>query len=440
MTIRLRTVRRLSIGWLAVALVVAAGCGPPFPLTTGKPGPVKARVSVSMFRDLTLDVQQRAFNAAAEAKAGAALLHTGTLGLHGVYRGKAAVALAPAGGQWPYSSAAVDVASATELYGKDVGDALARGGAVMTKTSAGLARAQRGDLLQLVKWSGGLINIGLVAVFDDARLPAELLVSTKAAALMGFVRPSSVLIYNYKNDATIDKALTHQGLRRTDVRISRGGSSPTPDSTLGLADTKVRLGQFWYIPRGNGAVTVDPAWVQANVVRRVYTGVAVAAWCHKVVIPAIQSALSEVAASGLAGAIDLANTNRYGGCYGPREVRAAGGTTGGSLSRHTWAMALDMNTATNPMGGVPTMDCRVVRIFRKWGFAWGGNFTTPDGMHFEWVGEDRSQISYPSRYCPNLPSPLVTAGVASAATARDGGAPPPAPVKPTMQEENQGDE
>jgi hypothetical protein len=118
-------------------------------------------------------------------------------------------------------------------------------------------------------------------------------------------------------------------------------------------------------------------------------------------VPAIQGALNEIAAAGLAGAIDVTNTNRYGGCFAPREVRSDGGTTGGNLSRHTWGMALDMNTATNPMGGVPTMDCRVVWIFRKWGFAWGGNFTTPDGMHFEWVGEDRSQISYPSRYCPN---------------------------------------
>ena len=35
-----------------------------------------------------------------------------------------------------------------------------------------------------------------------------------------------------------------------------------------------------------------------------------------------------------------------------------------------------------------------MRIFRRHGFAWGGNFLTPDGMHFEWVGEDRSKISY----------------------------------------------
>ena len=31
----------------------------------------------------------------------------------------------------------------------------------------------------------------------------------------------------------------------------------------------------------------------------------------------------------------------------------------------------------------------------------GRQLPHPDGMHFEWVGEDRSQISYPSTYCPN---------------------------------------
>ena len=48
------------------------------------------------------------------------------------------------------------------------------------------------------------------------------------------------------------------------------------------------------------------------------------------------------------------------------------------------------------------LDCEVVRIFRRHGFAWGGTFTRPDGMHFEWVGEPRDQLDYPSLYCPNI--------------------------------------
>jgi hypothetical protein len=60
-----------------------------------------------------------------------------------------------------------------------------------------------------------------------------------------------------------------------------------------------------------------------------------------------------------------------------------------------------MNTVSNCQGCTPHMNCDVVRIFRRHGFAWGGNWRTPDGMHFEWVGEPRDQISYPSRFCPN---------------------------------------
>lgn len=68
-------------------------------------------------------------------------------------------------------------------------------------------------------------------------------------------------------------------------------------------------------------------------------------------------------------------------------------------------MAVDTNTQGSCMGcAPPDMDCRTVRVFRKHGFAWGGNFLRPDGMHFEWVGEPRHQGLYPSRYCPNVES------------------------------------
>ena len=76
------------------------------------------------------------------------------------------------------------------------------------------------------------------------------------------------------------------------------------------------------------------------------------------------------------------------------------------------------------LAAFPRMDCRIVQIFRKWGFAWGGNFLTSDGMHFEWVNERRDVIasdSARSGYCLGAAAPRTyestAAGVASVPTA-----------------------
>jgi hypothetical protein len=126
--------------------------------------------------------------------------------------------------------------------------------------------------------------------------------------------------------------------------------------------------------------------------------------CHKLVVEAIQGALTEIKSAGLSRFINTQNSNRYGGCFVGRYNRLAGNF--GAPSRHAWGMAIDINTDMNPQGGVPQMNCSVVRVFRKWGFAWGGNFWPADGMHFEYVGEPRDQLGYPSRYCPNK-APLL---------------------------------
>jgi len=55
------------------------------------------------------------------------------------------------------------------------------------------------------------------------------------------------------------------------------------------------------------------------------------------------------------------------------------------LSAHAYGIAIDLNAAENPQGAVPVIDPRVVEIMKRWGFAWGGDFDTPDGMHFEFA-------------------------------------------------------
>lgn len=148
---------------------------------------------------------------------------------------------------------------------------------------------------------------------------------------------------------------------------------------------------------------MHPTWKATNLtVGRVLLNetIRVRAQCHVKVVDDLEAAFAEVAAAGLGSAIDVANANTYGGCYVPRFSRTSGQI--GFLSRHTYGMALDVNTDTNCGGCRPPMNCDVVRIFRKHGFAWGGNFRRPDGMHFEWVGERRDQIAFPSTYCPNI--------------------------------------
>ena len=122
----------------------------------------------------------------------------------------------------------------------------------------------------------------------------------------------------------------------------------------------------------------------------------------------LYAALSEVATTlpqlvnSRPTGIDVTNTNTYGGCSIGLARFSRFGASVGTISRHSWGQPIDMSTVDNCQGCVPQFDCRIVRIFRKHGFAWGGNFLTPDGMHFEWVGEPRNAFQYPSKYCPNL--------------------------------------
>ena len=97
--------------------------------------------------------------------------------------------------------------------------------------------------------------------------------------------------------------------------------------------------------------------------------------CNRLIFPQLTAALTEVAQRGLA---DKIHPSEYAGCYYPRFIA---GTT--SLSNHSFGLALDLNTPGNQRGTVGQMDRTVVAIFKKWGFAWGGDWHYTDPMHFE---------------------------------------------------------
>jgi hypothetical protein len=364
-------------------------------------------VSINQFGELSDGLRMKAQAVARAINAPSALGRGFTIGLHAVHRGSAVVqeAVGPGGlWQYPLNVTALPVDAIGRVMSFRVSSLVAQDQVVMGRTSADLRGAQAGDTVDLVAADGGIRTFTIGAVVPDDEIGGtEIVMSFDQADVIGATIVTRVVIFGTFERAALDEALAAQGLvDGSGVRISKSWSPANPDGLLGLARTKAALGEFSFRVNSFNSMTMDQAWVDANIVRRDYQFVGVRAWCHRLIADDLQAALQEVFQAGLSWAIDLANTNTYGGCWNPRYARASANI--GSVSRHAWGMAFDTNTTQNAQGATPRMDCRVVRIFRKHNFAWGGNFLLPDGMHFEWVGEPRNTWAYPSKYCPNLPN------------------------------------
>lgn len=122
----------------------------------------------------------------------------------------------------------------------------------------------------------------------------------------------------------------------------------------------------------NGRVMPDPAWVAANIVSDTVPLLGTLS-CHRTMMPQLKAALAEVVQRGLGK-----HVYQTAGCYYPRFIA---NTT--RLSNHAFGMAIDINSRENQRGTVGQMHPEVVRIFEKWGFAWGGHWSWTDPMHFE---------------------------------------------------------
>jgi hypothetical protein len=132
------------------------------------------------------------------------------------------------------------------------------------------------------------------------------------------------------------------------------------------------VGVFRYTVLGGGRIAPEAAWVREHIVTEVLP-VLGKVTCNKAMIPQLRAAMLDIQARGLADEIKY-----HVGCYYPRFI--AGTTT---LSNHSFGLAIDINSLENQRGTVGQMDRGVVDIFKFWGFAWGGDWSYTDPMHFE---------------------------------------------------------
>ena len=365
-------------------------------------------VSVYQTSELSSSVRKAALAAAAASRAPAVVGRGFSLGLTKLRRGTTVVQQASrTGWAFPMGITALPVDAIRGVMGRAVAGVIGGGQVVMGQTTATLRGALAGDVVDLRTVRGGTVSftIGLVAP-DDVVGGTEILMSTDQATLLGATVDTRVLIYGPFDRVTVDNALSTHGLTTNNaVRVRRSWDPLDPDLTLGMARTKQLLGEFdldYAHVSDYGWTELSSTWRAAYLPpgREPYPG-GILRMCNMVIHADLAAALQEVVDSGLASHLDVANTNTYGGCSAGQARLGRLTQAIGTVSRHSWGQPIDINTSTNCQGCVPVMDCRIVSIFRKHNFAWGGNFLTPDGMHFEWVGEARDTLAYPSRYCPN---------------------------------------
>lgn len=159
------------------------------------------------------------------------------------------------------------------------------------------------------------------------------------------------------------------------------------------------LAAFYGNPTGKNG-KASPRWESENLIRVAVPWRMVAAWDAKIRITSITihmncvaslarvlqaiwlDAISEATAAGdPQKVIELWGLHLFGGGYNFRLKR--GGET---LSTHAYGCAIDFDPARNGMGDrTPNFaNCpEVIRAFKAEGWEWGGDWSSPDAMHFQ---------------------------------------------------------
>lgn len=196
-----------------------------------------------------------------------------------------------------------------------------------------------------------------------------LLVSVDQVDIDGTARKLRELVGDRADVRPLSETTVREGTRQA-AQLTRGSVAQA-------------VGSFSYRYFDDGTVQPEARWVAANI-RTENVPILGRVICHRVMLRQLRAALEDVVRQGLAGSIDRGD---YGGCYVPRFI---GHDPARGLSLHTWGTAIDLNVAGNQRGTVGEIDRRVVDIFKKWGFAWGGDWQWTDPMHFELAALVRS--------------------------------------------------
>ena len=351
------------------------------------PAPPEDRVSAIVAEE-GLDATLLAQVAALDGVVATTPTRSATLGLFGSVAADGSVRDAlPRGMRIPVGVSAIDPVSYLDVLPGPVGAedaALVRGltpdDVLLSARSAALRGIGAGARIDV----GGRTGLRVAGVVtDDVARGSEVIVHLAAAEELGFAFGGrDALLVRSAGDAAL-VALDELARRSEDaddgeVRVWHGGRGVR--LVLPMVEVKERFGEFAFrLVLDQREVVVDPAFVAQHIVAERMPVIGTVR-CHRLIMDDLRAAVDELIAAGYE---EWLSPRRYAGCFYPRRI----GFGRENLSRHTWGIAIDLNVDFSLPGAGPVPPDELIAIMGRHGFRWGGDFSTPDNHHFEWVGE-----------------------------------------------------
>ena len=259
------------------------------------------------------------------------------------------------------------------IYPEDISNKINSDLIIVSELTANLYSIKIGDIIHLVGINGEPLEIVVGDIVPDSKLGwFEAVVNKETGFKLGIYRNIQAIIWG--NKITENHLIEiYRNIKYKKIRVSDKNSTPNKNWVLPNALVKEMFGDFQIKEKDGTWIITEPKWREENI-ERIEMPIIGRATCHRLMWEPLRGALNQIEAEGLAGTLSKEEFRTSGGCYAPRRISRF--DAGGSISRHAWGIAIDINTKS---GYVP----RVVEIFNSWGFAWGGTWTSPDEMHFE---------------------------------------------------------
>ena len=267
----------------------------------------------------------------------------------------------------------IDSTVTNMFYDADTADVINSGMLVVSSLTSERYQLEVGDIVNFVGLNNEKIALEVGKIIKDSTLGwFEIVVNKEVGYKLGIFRNIQAIIWDSKVSENFFIEL-HKNIEYSKVKFTYKKPSPNKNWVLPNALIKEMFGDFQIKERDGVWITTEPEWREENIQNKRMPILGITR-CHRLMWEPLEGALNQILEEGLEGYLSIEEWRSSGGCYAPRRISRF--DAGGSISRHAWGIAIDINTKS----GYPP---RIVEIFNSWGFAWGGTWTSPDEMHFE---------------------------------------------------------